>query len=406
MLDVETLGAALKLAKKGGGGGGEGGAVIDDSKISSSTTWSSQKIVDTLCPPFTASGPVVQCTPLANSPLDVKVEITPTQEGTGDPSPENVRPIVGWDSVNVTRCGKNLFDISTIITNSEIKNNGDSLTVNTSLVSIRCATSESLEDICHNIPANVLYNFNANTTSNLKQAYFNSGVLWKFKTSQNLDDPTKKSPIYFYGNSINETGTISNIQLELGSTATAYEPYQGNTYTIQLGQTIYGGTLNVGSGTLTVTWIEKNVPNKNPILINSYETYSDYGWGFNDKALGYKNVLSSAFKTATSLNVGYSNYVVGRHNNTFISFGVPSQYASSPEQAGDYIRQYSPKVVYELATPEVIQLTPQQIFALSGTNTIYADAGAVTVSGLSDTVETFNALENRIAALEEAAISG
>lgn len=111
MLDVETLGAALKLAKKGGGGGGEGGsgAVIDDSKISSSTTWSSQKIVDTLCPPFTVSGPIVQCTPVANSPLGVQVEIAPTQEGTGDPSPENVRPIVGWDAVNVWRCGKNFL---------------------------------------------------------------------------------------------------------------------------------------------------------------------------------------------------------------------------------------------------------------------------------------------------------
>ena len=347
MLDVETLGVALKLVKEGGGGGGEGAAIIDDSKILTSTTWSSQKIVDTLCPPFTVSGSVVRCTPVENSPLGVQVEITPTQEGTGDPSPENVRPIVGWDSVNITRCGKNLFDISTISTNSEIKNNGDSLTVNTSLVSARCATSESLEDICHNIPANVLYNFNANTTSNLKQAYFNSGVLWKFATSQNLDDPTKKSPIYFYGNSINEASTISNIQLEIGSTATAYEPYQGNTYTVQLGQTVYGGTLDVGTGTLTVTQAE----------IESYNGENLPGQWISDRDI---------YTPGTQPSIGA-------------------------------------QVVYDLAESQTIQLTPQQILALSGTNTVYTDADAVRVEGRTDPLATVQALTARITALEAAA---
>ena len=46
--------------------------------------------------------------------LDVTVEIVPTQEGEGDPSPENVRPIVGWNSVNIWRCGKNFCDGSLV----------------------------------------------------------------------------------------------------------------------------------------------------------------------------------------------------------------------------------------------------------------------------------------------------
>ena len=319
---------------------------IDDTQITTTNPWISMQIVNTLCPPFTASGSVVKCTPVANYPLGVQVEITPTQEGDGDPSPENVRPIVGWDSVNVTRCGKNLFDISTISTHSEIKNNGDSLTVNTSLSSIRCATRESLEDICHNIPAKVLYNFNANTTSNLKQAYFNSGVLWKFKTSQNLDDPTKKSPIYFYGNSINEAGTISTIQLEIGSTATEYEPYQGNTYTVQLGQTVYGGTLDVGTGTLTVTQVE----------IESYNGENLPGQWISDRDI---------YTPGTQPSIGA-------------------------------------QVVYALAESQTIKLAPQQITALPGTNTLYADAGTITVTGASDPIATITALQNRVSALESA----
>lgn len=64
-------------------------------------------------------------------------------------------------------------------------------------------------------------------------------------------------------------------------------------------------------------------------------------------------------------------------------------------------------IAYKLATPTAFHATGgQSLPALPGTNTVYTDAGVVTVSGLSDTVETFNALENRIAALEEAAISG
>lgn len=87
---------------------------INDTQITTKNPWSSMQIVNTLCPPFTVSGSVVQCTPVANSPLDVQVEITPTQEGTGDPSPDNVRPITGWDSVNIWRAGKNLLDWSKV----------------------------------------------------------------------------------------------------------------------------------------------------------------------------------------------------------------------------------------------------------------------------------------------------
>jgi hypothetical protein len=36
----------------------------------------------------------------------------PTQSGSGDPSPDNIRPISGLNELNITLCGKNLFNIS------------------------------------------------------------------------------------------------------------------------------------------------------------------------------------------------------------------------------------------------------------------------------------------------------
>ena len=80
---------------------GSDGAQINDDAISTTETWSSSNIVNTLCPPFSVSGNPVTCNPVANYPLDVSASFLPIQDGEGDPSPENVRPISGWDSLQV-----------------------------------------------------------------------------------------------------------------------------------------------------------------------------------------------------------------------------------------------------------------------------------------------------------------
>ena len=77
-------------------------AKVDDSSIGDKP-WSSKHIVDTLCPPIEETGNPVVCYPVAGYPLDVTVSWGPTQEGSGEPSPDNVRPIKGRDSVTITR---------------------------------------------------------------------------------------------------------------------------------------------------------------------------------------------------------------------------------------------------------------------------------------------------------------
>lgn len=78
-------------------------AEIDDTAIDGDT-WSSKHIADMLCPKVEKSGTPVQMDGmLGGYPLGVKVSWTPTQEGSGDPSPENIRPIKGRDSVRVER---------------------------------------------------------------------------------------------------------------------------------------------------------------------------------------------------------------------------------------------------------------------------------------------------------------
>lgn len=91
---------------------GRDGVQIDDAAVSSTETWSSRKIIDTLCPAFSAEGNPVVCTPVEGYPLGVTVTLEPVQAGEGEPSPENIRPISGRDAVSVTRCGKNLLDMA------------------------------------------------------------------------------------------------------------------------------------------------------------------------------------------------------------------------------------------------------------------------------------------------------
>ena len=85
---------------------------IDDTQITTTNPWSSKQIIDVLCPPLEETGNPVQCYPVAGYPLGVRVSWEPKQEGEGDPSPENVRPITGLDEVTVQRSGKNVLNIT------------------------------------------------------------------------------------------------------------------------------------------------------------------------------------------------------------------------------------------------------------------------------------------------------
>lgn len=52
------------------------------------------------------------------------VDIAPLQSGSGYPSPENVRPITGWTEASVYTAGENLFDVSTVTDRSLLNADG------------------------------------------------------------------------------------------------------------------------------------------------------------------------------------------------------------------------------------------------------------------------------------------
>lgn len=61
-----------------------------------------QEAIERYCPVLTESGAVVTCNPVENYPLNVVSNITPIQDGSGDTSPTNPRPITARTAVKVT----------------------------------------------------------------------------------------------------------------------------------------------------------------------------------------------------------------------------------------------------------------------------------------------------------------
>lgn len=340
----------------------------------------------------TASGSVANFSDGAAMPVkDLTVNIEPVQSGSGDPSPTNIRPITGWDAVKVTRTGKNFFNKSNntnaycdgsnkVIYNSDIISVYVELFPNTDYVysqsNIGAFTRLSL---CDSLETDTpIYRLLAEI-----RGYETASVLPISFNSRNH----KYMLCTIYRQSIDAPKTFDEIadtcQLELGSTVTDYEPYDGQSVTIQLGQTIYGGTLDVTSGVLTVdrglknlgeiTW---NVGNR-----NNADTGRIFSYGLTSlkantdilcNALRYTGRESIVWETLELYDIHIVSTIV------VVCVDALTRTEAKQALADTYI-------CYYLATPFTVQLTPEQLSTIKGTNNIFADSGDVTVEYGADT---------------------
>ena len=320
---------------------------MDDEQVSAGTTWSSLNVIKQLSQPFSQSGSIITCYPVDGSPLHVVSDITAVQAGTGDPSPENVRPIVGWDSAKLTRCGKNLLNPANLIKRTTqtasainilavkgqfVYKAGNSYTFSYNTENTGALGWQSSRFGC---PINGVLKINFDGAKKIVGDYYEEDTYYDPVVS------AEETPILVKTDNLYPSGDITNIQVELGSTATPYEPYRGQTYTADFPDTVYGGTLDWATG----------------ILAKTHEYIASYqGESVGDEWISSTGLLSTGAE-----------------------------------------------VLYRLDEPEVIQLSPHQILAISGLNTIYCDTGDVTVTGYEDPRHTVAQLTSRIAALESAA---
>lgn len=365
-------------------------AITPDDNAVDGKPWTSEKIVEALCPPFETTGSIVQCHPVEHYPLGVVSRIEPVQAGSGDPSPGNVRPISGWDSVSLNRCGKNLFSVGSANIFIGISGQETPIIGSATTPKIPCKAGDKFILTCKNTFAPAPGNIG------VVAFYDASDALLQRISNTHTNNITSTAPenAYYVLASCYAPTEADEIVFELGSTATPYEPYTGDTYTAELPETIYGGELDWNTGVLTVTQKHYALPIS---AMNNHEEYP--GWKNVEWAL---DLVNEGVDDILELNA--CNISTRVRANT--QGGQKIIYCSKIDMGGltqTEIKETYPDLILEfvayLLTPYTIQLTPQQIAVLPGVNTLYTDAGTLTVTGREDPRHTIVELKNAILSL-------
>ena len=378
---------------------------IPDDTAVDGKPWTSKKIVDSLCMPIEESGNPVQCYPVENYPLGVRVSWEPVQEGSGDPSPDNIRPITGRDAVSVTRCGRNLLKPPGINKNQ----NGIVFTANDDGTVTINGTSTSTAYYNYfdgNKPLQLAEgDYVLIPGSNLTRITVQNASTYTIYASEAgknriVHIPSGKYIIFFAIDSGNTAdNVIARPQIVLGTTATPYEPYTGDAYGIALPETVYGGTLDLETGVVTVNMALITLDRSKLVSITNSVTGKSFYQMTNTNLYYPEPADNQAYINAnTSCNVAriVEPYAGGEENEYLIYVLYDNRIRTS---VALYDSDADIKICYPIKAPKTIQLTEHQIAALSGVNTIYTDADGVVVTGAEDPKHTITELKNAIISL-------
>lgn len=348
--------------------------------------WTSKHIVDMLCPPLKVSGNPVQCYPVAGYPLGIVASWEPTQEGTGDPSPDNIRPIKGRDSVTVTRCGANILDPADF-ENSKTVNGITFNNLNNGSVEIKGTASK----VCF---YNLVKSFPSAVTINKDGSYVSGDYIISvtgLTDGVTIVRPSDRAVMYIRVSAESIVDTTVYIQIEIGSNATKYTPYTGDTTTLTLPETIYGGSVDAVSGAGESQYNKVNIRMENLDYNTSIQAMLGYASTniLNDIQLPSSNSIAfdgvcDYFQTkpAAEINSGAIGLGVSATGDIYLrAEGLGSKEA--------YVAKFPDgvNVCYKVATPASFSATGNApVKALSGVNTVLTDADTAEVTGREDLI--------------------
>lgn len=369
--------------------------------MSEDAPWSSKHIIDMLCPPLEESGNPVACYPVEGYPLSVKAKWEPMQEGAGTPSPENIRPIKGLGSVTVTRCGENLLNFPQTTTWTQI--------TKTLKFKFKAGTYYLC---CGNVvhggsSAPVIAFFNA-ASSNVATISIEQGMKKEIKLKDCQFVILYTNGYDYYG-SAGVTATVEDLMLvESNEIPSVYTPYTGQTNTLTLPETVYGGEVDAVTGDGKETW--KLATLDGNLNVTTYRENDDTdtykGFAVYNAVAGvdiHNNAACSHFKRGSASSQGYYPNTFLAHENGVLYIRTEIPGITSVETFKAYIAaQYAAgtpvQVGYKLAEPVPFTATGAQALpALAGVNTVLTDADRATVTGRADPIKRITDLEDATA---------
>lgn len=376
------------------GADGKDGIQIDDATVGPDA-WSSKHIVDMLCPPLEETGNPVQCYPVENYPLGVTASWEPAQEGSGEPSPENIRPISGRDSVKVERCGENLlnpkenaYDTYTPygLTIAYIGDNK----VHLSGTYQEDGGSFVILNTQQKLLAGKGLKITGFTVEGTKQKYTLYGLRTKDETIIAMQAQFAKGDVIDMTVAVVVSGSYA---------PTTYTPYTGQTATLTLPRTIYGGTVDAVTGegqdiriTLTLNGTEnitEKIPSQYSLKLkeSSYSGMCSHFKSINNTEL--QNNVTGVYLSYTALAI---------FNTHFSSLDEFKRYARAQFEAGTPIQICYTRLP-STPNPTFTATGAQPIPALSGVNTVLTDADTLTVTGRADPIKRITDLEDAVASM-------
>ena len=337
------------------------------------------------------TGPVASFHCPTNAEIrSLKVYFSPKQEGSGDPSPENVREIVGWDGVEVYIngsttnyefgvLGKNKLNIGTVSFTGYKKYEIEGGLMPATYTASALITSED-EDSTKSL---MLFQ---NETGTIKQIFFERDT--RNAITFTLTQPATSVYIYSgdsYQRSVGDTTTWSDVQLELGSTATAYEPYDPN-------NTVYGGWVDLISGEVCEEWntiCVKDLPGEWSYKSSNTRFQITLPSQYLNGPTGIwnnENIMSETYKTSSSN--GYGDKQIAQYSNRYV-------YIRDDDFEGDVdaflAAVGNTKIAYKLPTSVSYTLAPTQLQTFLGQNNVWSNADYVEVEyDLHETQDILN----------------
>ena len=302
---------------------------------------------------------------------------------------ENICPITGWTDCDVTHTGTNIWGGMAMA--NGIKEAIPQAVLDTSAKTISYASGYATQT---NFTSGVRFKENTRYTIILKfsntRARTNMRVAYTDGTSNFIPTAETGLQTVVYNTAANKTidfigglnsdGTSIFYYEESGLfegivTTDDFAPYNGTTYSTALGSTVYGGTLDIVSGELTIDRV---------IVDFGSLTWTNYKNG------GFRAVLSGSVPATLStddsrlITTMYRTYASNATlTNGMASIAGGSLHAVNSNYTTDATAfkngMSGQKAVYKLETPTTTTLTAQQVELLLGANNIWADTGDVTV---------------------------